>query len=114
MDFDSTLETIALGIEIVGVSVLVGGMAIAGVRALLPAAAACRVQTLRRGLGVTILLGLEILVIGDIIRSVAIEPTLRGVAVLGIIVLIRTFLSFSIETEIEGVLPWRQRRARRE
>ena len=55
-----------------------------------------------------ILLGLEILVAGDLIRTVAVAPTLDNVIVLGLIVLIRTFLSFSLEIEIEGVPPWRR------
>jgi uncharacterized membrane protein len=60
----------------------------------------------RRNLGRGILLGLEFLVIGDIIGTVAIEPTFENLGVLGLIVLIRTFLSFSLEVEIEGRLPW--------
>jgi len=55
-----------------------------------------------------ILLGLEILVAADLVRTVAVTPTLESVAVLGGIVLIRTVLSFSLETEIEGVAPWRR------
>ena len=62
----------------------------------------------RRNLGRGILLGLEFLVIADIIGTVAIEPTFRNLGVLGLIVLIRTFLSFSLEVEIEGRLPWKQ------
>ena len=61
----------------------------------------------RRNLGRGILLGLEFLVIADIIGTVAIEPTFRNLGVLGLIVLIRTFLSFSLEVEIEGRLPWK-------
>ena len=69
------------------------------------------VQKLRSGLGRVILLGLEFLVAADIINTVAIEPTLHSVAVLAGIVAIRTFLSFSLETEIEGRLPWRKAEA---
>ncbi len=58
--------------------------------------------------GRTILLGLEFLVAADIIRTVAVEPSLENVAVLGLIVLIRTFLSFSPEVEIDGSLSWRR------
>ena len=61
----------------------------------------------RRNLGRGILLGLEFLVIGDIIGTVAVEPSFENLGVLGLIVLIRTFLSFSLEVEIEGRLPWR-------
>jgi uncharacterized membrane protein len=60
----------------------------------------------RSNLGRAILLGLEFLVAADIINTVAIEPTLQRVAILGGIVLIRTFLSFSLEVEIEGRWPW--------
>jgi uncharacterized membrane protein len=63
---------------------------------------------LRRAFGAALLLGLEVLVAADLIRTVAVAPTLENVLVLGLIVLIRTFLSFSLETEIEGVVPWRR------
>ena len=63
---------------------------------------------MRQAFGGVILLGLEILVAGDLIRTVAVEPTLENVVVLGLIVLIRTFLSFSLEIEINGVPPWRR------
>lgn len=64
--------------------------------------------TLREVFGGVLLLGLEILVAADLIRTVAVAPSLDNVAVLGLIVLIRTFLSFSLEIEIEGVPPWRR------
>lgn len=63
---------------------------------------------LRQSLGGTLLLGLEILVAADLIRTIAVTPTVDNVLILGLIVLIRTFLSFSLETEINGVLPWRR------
>lgn len=63
----------------------------------------------RRMLGRAILLGLEFLVGADIIATVAVEPNYRNVGVLGIIVLIRTFLSFSLEVEIDGRWPWQSR-----
>lgn len=58
-------------------------------------------------LGSSLLLGLEILVAADVIRTVALEPTLLNVSVLGILVVIRTFLSWSLMVEIEGRWPWR-------
>lgn len=58
--------------------------------------------------GGTLLLGLEVLVAADLVRTVAVAPTLDNVLVLGLIVVIRTFLSFFLETEIEGVAPWRR------
>ena len=63
---------------------------------------------LRAAFGGTLLLGLEVLVAADLVRTVAVAPTLDNVLVLGLIVLIRTVLSFSLETEIEGVPPWRR------
>ncbi len=60
----------------------------------------------RRGLGQALLLGLELLVAADIIRTVAVTPTLDSVAVLAVIVLIRTFLSWSLEVEVNGRFPW--------
>lgn len=72
------------------------------------------VADFRSSLGRTILLGLEFLVAADIINTVAVEPTLKSVAVLAGIVAIRTFLSFSLETEIEGEWPWQRGRRRRE
>ena len=65
-------------------------------------------KTMRRSFGGSILLGLEILVAGDLIRTVAVDPTIESVTVLGIVVLIRTFLSFSLEIEMNGVPPWRR------
>jgi len=62
----------------------------------------------RQDVGRAILLGLEFLIAGDIIRTVVVAPTLQNVLVLGVIVLIRTFLSLSLQLEIEGKLPWRR------
>jgi uncharacterized membrane protein len=63
---------------------------------------------LRSAFGGTLLLGLEVLVAADLLRTVAVAPTLDNVLVLGLIVAIRTVLSFSLETEIEGVVPWKR------
>ena len=72
------------------------------------------VADLRSSLGRAILLGLEFLVAADIINTVAVQPTLGSVAVLAGIVAIRTFLSFSLETEIEGRWPWQRGKRQRE
>jgi uncharacterized membrane protein len=56
-----------------------------------------------------LLVGLEILVAADLIRTVAVEPTLENIGVLGLIVVVRTLLSFALDVEIEGVLPWRKK-----
>ena len=68
-------------------------------------------QPYRRMLGRSILLALELLVAADIIRTVAVTPTLQSVGVLAVIVLIRTFLSWSLELEISGRWPWQARPA---
>lgn len=61
---------------------------------------------LRQNIGRTILLGLEVLIVADIILTVAIDQTLESAATLGLIVLVRTFLSFSLDIELDGVVPW--------
>ena len=64
---------------------------------------------LRQELGKAILLGLEILVAADIIATVTLKPTMNSVLILSVIVLIRTFLSFSLQMELEGKLPWKKK-----
>jgi len=65
-------------------------------------------RALRQNFGGGLLIAVEILVAADLVSTVAVDPTLENVGVLGLIVLIRTFLSFSLETEIEGTFPWRR------
>jgi uncharacterized membrane protein len=65
-------------------------------------------QALRQCFGNAVLLGLELLVAADLVRTLAVQPTLDELVALGLIVLIRTFLSFALETEIHGVAPWRR------
>ena len=66
---------------------------------------------LRANIGRTILLGLEVLIVADIVLTVAIDQTIESAITLGIIVLVRTFLSFSLEIELEGVVPWHRKAA---
>ena len=63
-------------------------------------------KTLRRRLGQAILLGLEVLIVGDIVRTIIVDTTVENVAILGMIVVIRIVLSFSLEVEIDGIWPW--------
>jgi len=63
-------------------------------------------QSCRKNMGKAILLGLELLVAADIIRTVAVSPTIENVLTLGLVVLIRTFLSISLQVELEGHWPW--------
>jgi uncharacterized membrane protein len=113
MDFYDVIENIGKGLDAVGVIVIVVGavIAFAGAVIRLTRREADVYRRFRELLGRTILLGLELLVAGDIVRTVAAKPTLTSVAVLGGIVLIRTFLSFSLEVEITGRWPWQQRTA---
>lgn len=99
------------GLEVLGIAIIVIGAVAALLTFLKPRQtddSEERFHDLRSSLGRSILLGLEFLVAADIVNTVAIEPTLESVAVLAGIVLIRTFLSFSLEVEIEGRWPWQR------
>jgi uncharacterized membrane protein len=104
------MEGIGKAVDASGVAAIVLGVLIVTVAAARDIRArqdwAGTYRGYRRGVGKAILLGLELLVAGDIIRTV----TLEDVAVLGLIVLIRTFLSFSLVVEMEGRLPWVRQR----
>ncbi len=107
--FNTVMDHVAQGFEALGALILVIGVLWAFVLAVRKAGPAKQAYTvLRQAFGGTILLALEILVAAELIRTVAVSPTLDNVLVLGLIVLIRTFLSFSLEIEIEGVVPWRR------
>lgn len=113
MGFDETVERIGRVVEATGVAIIVVGAALAlalflwQMRRGGPVDAAY--ERVRRGLGRALLLGLEFLVAGDIIRTVAIEPTFRSLGVLAILVAIRTFLSIELQLEIEGRWPWQRK-----
>lgn len=105
------LHFVTRSIEYGGIAIIVIGALVSVIRFLIAFARGCEddpFRLLRSRLGRSILLGLEFLVAADIIATVAIEPTLESVAVLAGVVLIRTFLSFSLEVEIEGKWPWRR------
>jgi uncharacterized membrane protein len=111
MDYNDVIDKIGEVIDAAGVAVIVVGMLISSGAAVLELG---RHETgiyrhFRQQLGRTILLGLELLVVGDIVRTVAVQPTLIGVGILAIIVLIRTFLSFSLEVELTGWWPWQRK-----
>ena len=113
LSLDHLLHEVTRAVEVVGIAVIVLGAIAASVHLVWqlvrhepPLAAAY--HGYRANLARAILLGLEFLVAADIINTVAFEPTLRGLAILAGIVLIRTFLSFSLEVEIEGRWPWQQ------
>lgn len=110
MDYNGVIENIGMGIDGAGVAVIAIGAAVAFVAAVTHLARRENDVYLRfrHHLGRVILLGLELLVAGDIIRTVATAPTLTNIAILGGIVIIRTFLSFTLEAEITGYWPWQK------
>jgi uncharacterized membrane protein len=115
MMFSNWIETVGSALDLVGVALIAIGLAIAFVRyagvVAAPPPGLDPYRRLRQDIGRAILLGLEVLVAADIIRTVAVTPTLESVAVLGAIVLIRTFLSMSLQVEVEGRFPWQRRDA---
>ena len=108
VQFTDAVEIVGKGIDTAGVSVMVLGGLLATGRAAenVKNRAPDVYRRFRQQLGRTILLGLEFLVAADIIRTVAVTPTVRSVLVLAVIVVIRTSLSFSLELEITGRWPW--------
>lgn len=103
------MEDIGRGVEVAGIAVIVVGLVIATGRYLWRLWRASNVEAYRRyrrEVGKAILLGLEFLVAGDIIRTVALDPTFTDVGILAAVVVVRTFLSFSLEVELEGRWPW--------
>jgi len=111
MLYDEVIDKTGMAIDAAGVVVIVaGGVMAFGVAAVrLSQQEGDVYRRFRQQLGQTILLGLELLVAGDIVRTVAKLPSLESVAILATIVLIRTFLSFSLEVEITGRWPWQKR-----
>jgi uncharacterized membrane protein len=114
MTFTDAIETVGKTVDAVGVATIVVGVVVAAAMSMRDSRdtpAADRYRTFRQRLGRAILLGLELLVAADIIRTVAVTPTFTSAGVLGVIVVIRTFLSFSLEVELEGRLPWKPKQA---
>jgi uncharacterized membrane protein len=107
MTFVEAVELVARCLEGAGVAVIVVGALLATVLAIRNLfRREPTYDRFREELGRSILIGLEFLVAGDICRTVAVTPTLENVAILGLIVLVRTFLSFALELEISGRWPW--------
>jgi uncharacterized membrane protein len=112
-DFKSTVDTVSKVIDGAGVLVIVVGLLVATGAFVLALKDRARAQVAyrvyRQQVGKAILLGLEFLVAGDIIRTVAVAPTFAGVGVLAILVAVRTFLSFTLDVELSGRWPWQSR-----
>ncbi len=110
MDFTEGVEAIALGFEVVGIAIITIGGVIGIVTAVFTSkSGASFYDKARDGFARPLLLGLEVLVAADIIETITVDRTLESTASLGLLVLIRVILSFSLETETDGVVPWRKK-----
>ncbi len=108
--FKEVSENVGVFIDGLGVAAIVVGLIVASIKYLMEGRKALDgYKRYRQDLGRGILLGLEFLVAADIIRTVAVAPTLQGVIILAVIVLIRTFLSMALQVELEGRWPWQVR-----
>ena len=111
-DYEQVISGVVKVVEAVGAGIMVlgglGAFLVFASRALHAETVEGSYNALRRNLGRCILLGLEVLIIADIVRTIIVDPTLESVAVLGAIVVIRILLSFSLEVEIDGLWPWRR------
>src|SRR6478735_12450651 len=112
MTFDDVARAVGRAFELAAMVVLAVAFVVAVVSAVRTWRATrdnqLATRALRQNFGGGLLIAVEILVAADLVSTVAVEPTLENVGILGLIVLIRTFLSFSLEVEIEGVVPWRR------
>jgi uncharacterized membrane protein len=112
MTLDHFASSAGLAVEFVGIAVLIAGAALSAAAFVLRLSRGHPFRgayhELRADLGRAILLGLEFLVIADIIGTVAVEPTLQNLGVLAVIVAIRTLLSFALELEVSGRWPWQK------
>jgi len=111
VQFEDSMENVVKAFEAAGVVIL----ALGSIATLVASALSLRrgqrqsaYMQARRGIGRSILLGLEVLIIADIVQTITIDPTIESAVSLGIVVLVRTFLSFSLEIELDGALPWRR------
>jgi len=114
-NFKDAVDAISKVIDGAGVAVIVIGLLLATATFLVAQRERARrdetYRLYRQHVGKAILLGLEFLVAADIIRTVAVDPTFESVGVLAVIVAVRTFLSFTLDVELEGRWPWQQGRA---
>jgi len=112
MTFEGAMENIALVFEAVGVAIIVIGGVVALVRGVQDFGHFDRFFVdVRRGFGRPLILGLEVLVAADIIKTITVDPSLESVAVLGILVAVRIALSISLDIEVDGVVPWHRLRS---
>ena len=112
LSFEDFMTDAVRAFEIFGVAILVAGSVVAfagyGLELIRGTQRLVAFKDLRASLGRSILLGLEVLVVADIVRTIVVEPTLESAATLGVIVIVRILLSFAIDVEVDGVAPWRK------
>jgi uncharacterized membrane protein len=108
--YHDIMQLVGTALDAVGVLIIVVGAVIATVRFVARPGTdfSATYRSYRQGLGRAILLGLEFMIAGDIIRTVVVAPTLENVLILALIVVIRTFLSMALQLEVEGRWPWRR------
>ncbi len=115
MGYEHVISQVVRVVEAVGAAIMVlgglGALLVFARRSLRGDRPPGSYEQLRRDLGRCILLGLEVLIVADIVRTIIVDPTLESVGVLGVIVVIRILLSFSLEVEMDGVWPWHRRDA---
>ncbi len=112
MTFEDSMEDISKAFEAVGVAVIVIGGVVAMVLGLKNFKDMSKFfADVRRDFGRPLILGLEILVAADIIKTITVDPSLESVVVLGILVAVRIALSFSLDIEVDGMVPWRRAEA---
>ena len=110
MDFTEAVEVIAQGFEVVGIAIITIGGVIGIARGVITARTSDSFyDSARAGFARPLLLGLGVLVAADIIETITVDRSLESTAALGLLVLIRVILSFSLEIETDGLLPWRKR-----
>lgn len=114
MEYEHAISDVVRVVEAVGAGIMVvgglGAFVIFIARAAQPVSRGGSYKDLRRNLGRSILLGVEVLIVADIVRTIIVDPTFESVLVLAVIVMIRILLSFSLEVEIDGVWPWNRLR----
>ena len=97
----------AVAIVVIAVAVVVAF--VQGARALLGSGSTDAVEIIKQQIGRALLLGLDLLIAADVIRTVTLEPTLENVSALGVLVVVRTFLAWSLVVELEGRWPWQSK-----
>ena len=113
MHFEEWMEHVVQAFEVAGVGILAIGSARCPRRrgrGLVSRRAQVAYERARQDVGRAVLFGLEVLIIADIVQTITIDATIESALTLALIVLVRTFLSFSLEIELEGVVPWHRRR----